>query len=324
MLKVLYAASNNENSKIQLFRFAEAMKDSPHQVKVAAYKRSMPNINIDWCLDCLMNIFHPDHVSLENETLQIYYEQVKNFAPDLIISDLEYFTSYVGGLLNIPVWQCSSSLLNFALTHEQKYNLGLFKKYYYLFYKVPMGHYRNVHIIDNAEHNFVYSHLCDTKDPPSLKNNFQWIRPYYVTGKRSLLCQHNIVAGMLHNNKKMFSMMKQHPDCVAFTEFQFEEYENLILKDIQNQEEYACNLHNSQFFACDGATSFLADAFYNGVFALVFPNINDTACVINSVYSENLGLSQTIYDTESELICGEVNVSKDLDVKFLHERVNEL
>lgn len=324
-MKVLYAASRSENSKIQLSRFAREMQSSPHIVKIAAYKIASPkDINIDWTLDSLLNIFKPNHISLENEPLQIYFDQVERYAPDLIISDMEYFTSYIANLLGIPVWQCGTSLLNLALTHDQKYNLGLFKQYYYLFHRIPMDYHRAIHMLDSSEKNLVYSHLCDTENPPILKEDFEWVRPYHILGKRSALCQHNMVAGMRKNNKKIFEFLQQFPDCVAFTEFPYEEYPNLILKDIDNEEEYACNLYNSSLFVCDGSTDFLADAFYNRVFSLVLPNITDKVCLINGVYSQNLKLSKTIYEITDDLDNNDIEISIDPNVKYLHERVNEL
>src|SRR5271166_1958276 len=131
-MKILYAAQNNQNARIQLSRFLEAMQGSNHQIKVAAYKRSSPkNVSIDWTLDALLNFCQPEVLSLNNDNLVIYFEQVKSYSPDLIISDLEYFTSFVANEMNVPLWQCSSSLINFAITKRDKYDLGLSKYYGY-------------------------------------------------------------------------------------------------------------------------------------------------------------------------------------------------
>ena len=324
MLKILYAAANNENAKIQLARFISEMSDKSCQIKIAAYRKSSPNINIDWTLDCLMNIFKPEHISLDNENFITYYHQVKDYNPDLIISDLEYFTSYIANQLNIELWQCSSSLINFTLTQEQKYNLGLFKKYYYLFHKVPLNNQRILNMIDISTHNFIYSYLGDTKDPPRIYNNFEWIRPYHSIGKQSILCKHNIIAAMLHPNKKILDILNNYSDCVVFSEFCEEEYTNILLKDIYNHQEYTCNLHNSNLFMCEGSTSFLADAFYNGKFSIVLPNIHDTECVINSVFAEHAGISKTIYNGDENL--SSINnsiVSSCNNIQYLHERVME-
>ena len=55
-IKILYAAGNTSNSKIQLSRFLKAIADKPYTIKVAAYKNSSPSIHIDWTLDYLLNI----------------------------------------------------------------------------------------------------------------------------------------------------------------------------------------------------------------------------------------------------------------------------
>src|SRR5215472_2925063 len=123
-MKILYAASNNQNAKIQLSRFLDAIGTN-HQIKIAAYKKSTPSgVNVDWTLDALLNIYRPNLLSLHNDNLDIYYEQVRSYNPDVVVSDMEYFTSYVANDLNITLIQCSSSIINFAL--ERKYNLKLF------------------------------------------------------------------------------------------------------------------------------------------------------------------------------------------------------
>lgn len=323
-LRILYAAGNNSNAVIQLARFLQAIQGlEKYQIKIAAFKSSSPkNTHIDWTLNCLYNIFRPDNISLENENFEIYYKQVKYYNPDLIISDLEYFTSHIANVLNIPLWQCSSSLINYAV--EQKYNLGLFKKYSFLLQKNnQIRTQRLINIIDNSNYNFVYSHLGDTINPPSLKNNFEWIKPYHTIGKNSIPCQHNLVAGLLRNNKKIISLLKNHIDTVAFTEFPHEYYNNLWLKDIGNQEEYFCNLKNCQLFVCEGQTSFLADAFYNNKYSLVMTNFQDVECVTNSVYSEHLKLGSSIFDIDTNL---EQYLNKtvqicDNKILYLHEKL---
>jgi hypothetical protein len=149
-IKILYAAGNTSNSKIQLSRFLKAIADKPYTIKVAAYKNSSPSIHIDWTLDYLLNIFDNNHINLNNDSFRIYLDQIKLYNPDLIISDLEYFTSYAANLLDITLWQCSSSIINFALDKKQKYNMGIFKNYSYIFNKNPHNFQRIINIIDNS------------------------------------------------------------------------------------------------------------------------------------------------------------------------------
>lgn len=326
MLKILYAASNNRGAKIQLARFIRAMHGKPYQIKIAAYIKSSPkNLNIDWTLDSLLNIYKPEHISLENDNFRIYYEQVKYFAPDLIISDLEYFTSHIANLLDVTLWQCSSSIINFALA--EKYDLGLFKKYSYVFNKNPIQVQRTVNIIDNSNCNFVYSHLGDMLSPPLLKNGFEWIRPYHNVGKLYVPCKHNLMTVLLQNNIKIMSLMKNYSDCVVFSDFYQESNSNLMFKDIDNVDEYACNLHNSNLFICEGQTNFLADAFYNKKYCAVLPDFGDPECIINSVLTEHFELGISLY-SESEDLQNFMNVPVDnqynSDIGFLHERIEEL
>ena len=327
MLKILYAASNNENAKIQLARFIKAMVGKPVIIKVAAYKKSSPKgTPINWTLDCLLNIFNPEHISLDNDNLKTYFDQVKYFAPDLVISDLEYFTSYVANELNITLWQCSSSIINFALTQKYKYDLGVFSKYAYLFNKNPVHTQRIVNIIDNSNCNFVYSHFGDTGSAPALKESFEWIRPYHSLGKKYIPCQHNIIAVLIHNNKTVLDLLKTYPDSVIFSEFEDEVYDNLLVKNIGNEEEYFCNLKNSNLFVSEGQTSFLADAFYNENYSVVLPNMEDPESVINSTISEKLKLSTSIYQPEDlySYMNLDVPVLYNENIKFLHQKLDDL
>lgn len=326
MLKILYAAGNNSGAKIQLSRFLQAMEGKPFIIKVAAYKQSSPSINIDWTLDCLYNIFKPDHISLENDNFETYYQQVKYYNPDLIISDLEYFTSYIANELNITLWQCSSSLTNFAV--EQKYNLGLFKNFSYLLQKNnSVRTQRIINIIDNSNCNFVYSHLGEAENTFSLKENFEWIRPYHIVGKESIPCRHNMVGASLNNNKRVLSFLQGQADAVAFTEFSQESYTNLWMKDIANSEEYFCNLKNCNLFVCEGQASFLADAFYNKKYSMIMTNFQDLECVSNSIYSEYLELGTIVSQTENELQNyqnKEIQIHPKEEIKFLHQKVESL
>lgn len=326
MLKILYAAANNVNARIQLSRFIKAIEGKPYIVKVAAYKKSSPDINVDWTLDCLLNIFKPDQISLDNDNFQTYFEQVKYFAPDLIISDLEYFTSFIANELDITLWQCSSSLINHAVI--DKYDLGLFKRYSFLMKKNnALATQRLANIIDNSNYNLVYSHLGDTENPPQLKEKFEWIRPYHTVGKRSPVCCHNIAAGSLRNNRNILNLMKQYPDCVSFTEFPYEKHADVQMKDIRNQEEYFCNLKNSNLFICEGQTSFLADAYYNEKYSVVWTDFKDLECITNSIFSEKFNLSTSVYDLKADLsqfTDRSVKSRYNDRIQLLHEKLEEI
>jgi len=325
-MKILYAASNNQNAKIQLIRFLHAVEGKPYQIKIAAYKQSSPSSNVDWTLDALLNIYKPDYQTINNDNLAIYYEQVKQYSPDLIISDLEYYTSYIANVLNIPIWQCSSSLINCALQKKQKYNMGLFKYHAFSVNRDPRLAQGIVNLLDNSTQNFVYSHFCDLKDPLSLKEGFEWIRPYHRIGKESILCQHGIVAGLAFNNKKVIHELKRRSDSVVFMEPCTEIHQNVLVKDIGNQEEYFCNLKNSRLFVCQGQTSFLADAFYNGKHPLIYPDYNDAESITNSIVSEHFKVGTIVTQPEmlDTLAMTTEPVEYNQSVKYLHEKIEEL
>lgn len=302
------------------------MTGKSHTIKIAAYKKFSPSTNVDWTLDCLKNIFKPEHVTLDNDNFITYYNQVKYFNPDLIISDMEYYTSQIANSLGVTLWQCSSSLINYSLSNRYKYGLGIFKKYAYLFNRNAAHTQRVMNLIDNSNRNFVYSHFGDCETPPEIKSEFEWIRPYHTLGMDTLLCQHNVVAGMLGNNKQIISLLKQYEDSVCFTEFLDETYSNPMLKDIRNAEEFACNLRNSRIFVCAGQTSLLSNAFYNTKPSVVLMNMDDPECVVNATISEKLGLSKNIYQIKEDLseMDGNIAVRMNENIKYLHERIEEL
>ena len=306
-MKILYAAGDSSNSKICLERFHNVISNNEKLnnnllIKYSVFKKSKPYFDIDWCLDCLFDIQRPDHFKLsDNDNLSIYYDQVKYFNPDLIISDLEFFSSYIGGVLNIPVWQCSSSLLNEGLQKTEKYNIGFHKKYSFLYNKKTDTKNVIINSILNSENNFVYSHFGDIDTPPKLKSNFQWIRPYFLVGKKNKLCSHNIVAALSNfTNKKIFEELYHKDDTIIFSLFK-EEFGNFQIKSIYDYQEYICNLYNSNYYITQGQSNFLADAYYNGKYSFIYPDFNDIECLANSMFSEKFKFAKCIYDFNKEL-----------------------
>jgi len=318
-MRILYAASNNLGSKIQLWRFYQSVKNLPIEIKYAAYSKSSPNINIDWTLDALINPFRPNSLSLNNDNVHIYFEQIKKYNPDLIISDLEYFTSYIANLLDITLWQCSPLLLHFALTHKSKYNAGLSNQYIHLLKQDSEEYQKIINIISNSNANFVYSHFGDIINPPDLKDGFGWIRPYHTVGKIYKPCEHDNVVALINNNNKIVNSIK-NKDTVIFSEFPNETHDNITMKHIWNSEDYYCNIYNSKQFVCEGYMSFLADAFYNGKKSTLFPNYNDLECITSSLYSNHLGLSQLFnLDLKKETVHVDLK-----NIKMLHEHIGYL
>lgn len=313
-MKILYAASTRPGAELQLKRFLGANENN--EIKIAGYGIN----NIDWNLNALLNFLHPLPPSFEGDNVEIYYEQVKLYNPDLIISDLEPFTSYIGGLLNIRTWQVSPSLLYTSL--KNKVNQGVDKYYSSLFNENFDEKIKN--IIYNSEKNFVYSHFCDLLDPPALLPNFEWMRPYHVLGKESITCKHNMVAATLGKNKNILNVLNYSTDNILFTNFIEETYKNFSLKSINNISEYSCNLKNCNIFINSGISEFLSDAFYNKKFSWIFPDFKEEN-IINALLTQNFNLGKIIYDPSSKIEEKEIeDVKYNGSIKLLHEKINEL
>ncbi len=325
-LRIVYAANNSYDSKIRLWRFLQAVEGKDYQIKIAAYKKSNLHQNTDWTLDSLLNIYDPSKILFDNDNLKIYYDQVKYFKPDLIISDLEPFTSYVANLLSVKLWQVSPLLLSYGLLYADKYRFGIRKNYSHFFRHTTSISQHLLNILDNSDKKFIYSHFADTEFVPKLENTYEWVRPYHLLGSISRPCQHSITGAILNPDKNIYHFLNNIEDTVIFTNFLEEKYENLTIKDLENELEYACNLKNSDISLSQGHTSFLADAFYNEKYSFIFPDFQDLECVSNTVISENMKLSKTLYGNilPKEIKIENVAVNYNSSVKFLHQHIEEL
>ena len=320
-MKILYAAANNSNAKIVLERTYPYLHN--HTVKIAAYRKSSPpNISIDWTLDCLYNIYCRDLLSLDrNNNVSLYYDEIKRYSPDLIISDLERTTSYIANSLNIPLWQYSSLLTNYAITNEDKNRTGIFNNYSLLTTRKHRETAKIVSIINNSECNFLYSHICDTNNPCILKDNFSYIRPYHKVGIESSI-KNNIITYLPVPSKKILSYINKY-DPIVYSDFIDEKY-NFTLRKIDNN--YYNDLINCKLVVCEGQESILADAYYNNKFSIAIPIFDEAECVVSSMYSEYHGLSKLIFDSKDlpKYFDKQVNSFYNENVKYLHEKIAEL
>lgn len=314
MIKILYAANNNLNSKIQLSRFIDNI--SGVELKIAAYKNYSPNINIDYTLDCLYGFNNERNI--DNSYLKIYYDKINKYSPDLIISDLEFFTSKIARELNIPLWQCSSNLLDYAIDFHHKYDLGISGKYKKILEKTSLDH--NFDTVLSSDKNLVYSHLCDNFIKPELKKEFNWVRPYFVIGEESITCKKNVVAATIGYNKNIISLLSKYNDSVLFHDNNYF-INNILCKSLSNEEEFACNLYNSNFFVCQGESSFLSDAFYNYKYSIIIPNLFDNNCIINSLVCKKYQTSDNIYNVGDSFEIKDIKINFNSNCKFLHELI---
>lgn len=324
MFKILYAANNSFDSKIRLWRFLQNVDKSKFSIKIAAYKKSSPAINIDWTLDALLDVFNPNKQMFDNDNLRVYYDQVKAYDPDLIISDLELFTSYIALQLNKKVWQVSPTLLPHALSYADKYNLGVRNSFRHFFKHRSHASNYMANILKESDKKYIYSHFMDTDYPPNIKDDFEWIRPYYLKGNDSKPCHHAFVAAAPSHDSKFYNFMNTYDDSVLFCNSTNEIYSNITIKSIEDEQEYICNLKNSDIFVNQGHISFMADAFYNKKFSLILADVKDLECASNSMMSESLSLSSTFTSRTSSISIKKINPVINNNVKFLHEKLNDL
>lgn len=175
MLKILYAADNRKSSFYSLKRFLDTYSDF-YQIKVAAYSASIQNLNVNWNLDALLDFRgKKTDLSFSNSNYPLYAREIKRFAPNIIISDLEIYSSYIGIEMGIPVWQVSPLLLYYAAEDKlniYKYHSALFK------WDSRRDDYTK-YVIKNSDKRLILSHLGDTVAPPKVDTFFDWVRPNY-------------------------------------------------------------------------------------------------------------------------------------------------
>lgn len=183
-MKILYAANNSDCSYYSLKRFLQTYYNY-YDIRVAAYTKSIKDLNANWTLDAILD-FRGKHENIlfDNSNYTLYSRQIKKFAPDLIISDLETYTSHIAVEHSIPLWQVSPSLIYYGT--QNKHNI-----YKYYSAVVDKDHLKRSHLqfaIRNADRRLVISHLCDHPNRPELLAGFEWVRPNYDNLETSLAC----------------------------------------------------------------------------------------------------------------------------------------
>lgn len=179
MKKIVYSAGKHLGAGFQL---SDLLSNCSFEIKTSAYAENTRHISkIDWTLNALntnqisykdlKNFFntseYPD-VSLKE--VDILYQEIKQFDPDLIICDGEPIVSHLAIKLEIPLWYCSS----LHLLDGIKWKYGQFLKY-----SEPLSVTRRfLRKLPPAEYILVYSPFGDLENPPPLRSEFEWIQPY--------------------------------------------------------------------------------------------------------------------------------------------------
>lgn len=308
-MKILYAAGNRLGSFYQLKRFLESVQGK-HTVKVAAYKISMGNLDIDYNLDSLLNFTNPKNISF-NGNYTYYHNEVKKFGPDLIISDMEIYSSILANELNIKLWQVSPVNLYHALENDVKNKISIYKNYSYL---LESNHKRSEYInyiLNNSDRKFVLSHLCDSPNRPRLINGYEWARPSFILGEGANNATTVIV--LAKNNKNIINDFKDK-NSILFSPFFYEKYNKIIMEDIDSNI-YRNSFENCEKYITDGTASFLADGFYNEKYCFSVPRYDDIETIIGSYMNEYCGIGKMSISGIQSLI--DINI--DDNTKFISE-----
>ena len=313
-MKILYAADNRIGSRFQLKRFIESIKYKNIDLRIAAYKRSLGDINADYMLDSLLNITNPEEIS-HNGNFYYYSKEIQRYAPDLIISDLEIYTSIIALDLNINLWQFSPNNLYYALPYNILYKLKIHKNYFHLVdgYHKKSNFFKN--IINNSSRKFVLSHLADTEHNNLLSASFEWARPNFVLGDGNK--KNNRLIVLPKFNKNLVDKLN-NDDSVMVSFFKHDNFTGI--KNI-NTIEYFKYLDNCNCLITDGTAVFLADAFYNQKYCISVPRYDDIETILGSILNKYCGLGCLLNDN---IEYSNIDIRINDKVKFISEYLEEI
>ena len=284
VMKILYSAGNRSGADIQLFRF---LKYYSGDIKIAAYVKSSQSLtHVDWTLDALDNDLvvktysyltfgHKQAPPVSTEELKILIQDVKEYAPDLIICDMEPIMSHIAKTLNIRLWYCSPIHLQDGVLWEKGQ-----KRY--------AASMENIRIylsrMPEAERILVYSPFCDVVNRPKLREKYEWVSPYYFQVPHA--GQEENVA--IINDDSRISELSRLLNCLysfqlrLFSRFSHN-LSNIDSASISDEESCKEILKEGGWLFTTGETSFVADAFYNGIKICISPNLKDPETLLNAM-----------------------------------------
>lgn len=164
-MKILYGAENRIGAGIQLEYFKHACNNK-HKIRCAAFSRSFNLTYVDWSLNSLQ-------ASAPKSTRQfasdVLFKDLKNWKPDLVISDAEPITANIASQFEIPLWYCSPLHLADGVNWEREQH-----KYSRQISDVK----REFQEFPEADRYFICSPFGDISMRPLIKNDYEWIKPY--------------------------------------------------------------------------------------------------------------------------------------------------
>jgi hypothetical protein len=273
-------------------------------------------------LDCLLNFSNPNENFSNNGNYVYYFNEIKRFAPDLIISDFDIYTSVIALEMGVKLWQASPLLLYYAAPYEIKYRARINKNYSHLLNSNFRKKEFINHVINNSDRKFVISHLCDSEKRIVLAPGFEWVRPEFVLADKVPEEIEYLVVRPGGNRKIIDSL--QGTNSVMFSEFYHEKYEKFACKNIHNWKDYGDQLGKCKVFISDGGGTITSDAFYNQKKCLFDLRHDDVESIMVSLMNEHLGLGRVILETPNADNLEAAKIVLDDKVKFLSEELQAL
>ncbi len=314
MRKVLYAASQSIGSYFQLKRISDSLSNK-FEIKTAGYKNYIKNQAVNYCLDCLDHFtsplikqFHRKH----NANYNLYLKQIESFNPDLIITELEPCTSFAAIDLNIPLWQVSPTFIYNIIPNSIFKNSKYLKNYSAI---IDEYYLKNKEIILNhSSKKFIYSHISDIEYRFALKDNYEYVRPYYVISNNNS-DKYNTV-GRLNNKKQYFKELNTNSNIYC----DFNEKYKFKTSNLYDYKSYEDSINNCDLVISEGDASTLADAFYNQKYSIIYTDFTDKESILNTYVSEYYNLGKSI-NLNNKVEPKQVDICINENTKFLHEEI---
>lgn len=332
-MKFLYVADNSTSSSVQLSRFIKAFYESDilkrHELRIAAFSSSAPTIGADYTMDSFLDFYETNLPLNERIGFNRLKDEIKIYAPHLIINDLDHHAAIIANQLNIPYWNVSSKLLYRAITDKVSKSLQINKKYFHYF-RLNRTFHSFEKVRGPAKFNFVYSYLCDSEFRPDLKPEYRWIRPYHVVS--TVKCDPKVVCTVLHNDKLFMSYAVTLGDAVLFSPFSYEKFNGVDGDTIPHfpaeSQEYADMISNCYLVLSHGETSLVADAFYNKKHCLVYSSPANMDTVLNGFFVQRQGIGEIVLTRKNT---NQINyldpepyrLNHDPNTYYLHEHLEK-
>jgi uncharacterized protein (TIGR00661 family) len=337
-MKILYAAGNRNGADLSLYRF---LQHNSYEIKIAAYSHANNLLtHFDWTLDSLNHKYsetstknheifgHKKVPPVNSVELEKLIVDIDNFGPDLIINDFEPITAHMAESFGIPLWYCSP----IHLVDGMHWLPGQ-KKYHSLMETVR----RYLPRLPEAERVLVYSPFGDLKNPPKLKQGYEWVSPYHISANDNEKTEKIAVIKDASRISELSKILNCIPpfDLKLFSLYSYK-LSHVECGNFCDEEVYGEFVGSSKWLFTTGETSFLSDALYNGVNRVcVAPSLLDQETLLNAMIIDWYGLGDDVAQVERlgkysvEEIEKSINANKLRNIKltkknkYLHEIIEE-